>query len=401
MSAVPQDHVEDSAPEIVGRLRARHSEIAHTIYARIQEAVPDSAGGQNPTYQVGVLPAVTAILDSCFEALEHGLGWTVPIPQEAAAQARRAARAGVSLGTVLRRYVAGHRRLSEFVVEEAENIGLSSNGSALNNLRRILEMLLERVTAAIESEYNDEREQLVCTPEQRRTEIVRRLLAKELVEFAELAELEYELDTSWHFGVIATGTDIHGAFRRVKADCRCELLLAQCDDGTVWAWFGASQRLKIVDIERVLTPNGTTGEILAIGGPGWGLDGWRQTHREARGAQLRALRRPEQVVRYAESPLLVAALENETLATWLGEFLALIRGRADSADLLETLRAYIDAGCNSTSAAHVAKVRRQTVGNRLRLVEELLDRPLCACLAEIDVALRLADLASEDSSSKE
>ncbi len=269
--------------KIVKRLRARRLEIVQAIHTRIQESVPDSVASHNSTYQAGVLAAITAALDYCLEAIEHGPEWAGPVPPEAAAQARRAAHAGVSVGTVLRRYLAGHRRLGEFVAEEVEYLGLS-NGPA-QYLRRTQEMVLERLTAAIEHEYPEERERISGPPEQRRTEIVRRLLAKESVDAAELTELDYELDTSWHLGVIATGTDVHGALRRLKADLRSELLPAQCDDGTVWAWFGASQRLKIVDIERMLTPNGTTGEILAIGGPGWGLDGWRQTHREARGAQ--------------------------------------------------------------------------------------------------------------------
>jgi hypothetical protein len=388
--------LKDISVKIVKRLRARRLEIVQAIHTRIQESVPDSVASHNSTYQAGVLAAITAVLDYCLEAIEHGLEWSGPVPPEAAAQARRAAHAGVSLGTVLRRYFAGHRRLGEFVAEEVEHLGLSYGPAQY--LRRTQEAVLERLTAAIEHEYPEERERIARPPEHRRTEIVRRLLAKEPVEFAELAELDYELDTSWHLGVIATGTGVHAALLRLKADLRSELLPAQCADGTVWAWFGASQRLKIADIERMLTPNGTTGEILAIGGSGWGLDGWRRTHREARGAQLRALRRPERVVRYAESPLLVAALENETLATWLREFLAPIRARPDSKDLLKTLRAYIDAECSRSSAAPVAKVRRQTVGNRLHLAAKLLDRPLSTCLAELDVALQLADLTSEDSS---
>lgn len=390
--------LKDISGKIVKRLRARRLEIVQAIYTRIQESVPNSVASRNSTYQAGVLAAITAVLDYCLEAVEHGPEWSGPVPPEAAAQARRAAHAGVGLGTILRRYLVGHGQLGEFFAEEAEHFGLSSG--PVQYLRRTQEAVLERLTAAIEHEYPEEREPIARPPEQHRTEIVRRLLAKEPVEFAELAELDYELDTSWHLGVIATGTGVHGALRRLEANLRSELLLAQCADGTVWAWFGASQRLKIVDIERMLTPNGTTGEILAIGGPGWGLDGWRQTHREARGAQMRVLRRPERVVRYAESPLLVAALENETLATWLREFLAPIRARPDGKDLLTTLRAYIDAECSRSSAAPVANVRRQTVGNRLQLAEKLLDRPLRTCLAELDVALRLADLTFEDSSSK-
>jgi PucR C-terminal helix-turn-helix domain len=387
--------------EIVTRLRVRRSEIVQAIYARIQESVPDSVGGgeDDPAYQAGVLAAVTGILGYCLEAVEHGDEWSGSVPPEAVAQAHRAARAGVNSGTVLRRYVAAHGRLGEFVAEEAGHIGLSSNGSALHHLRRTQEMLLERVTAVIEREYDEECERMTRPPEQRRTEIVTSLLADEPVELSELTALEYEFHTSWHLGVIAAGPGIQTALRRVKADLGYQLLQASCGDGRIWAWLGAPRGLKVMDVERLLAASGTTGEAVAIGGLGRGLPGWRQTHREAEGALLQALRRPEKAVRYADTPLLVAALENATLATWLRELLTPIRSRPDGgADLLQTLRAYIDAECNGSCAASALKVRRQTVGNRLRLVEKLLGRPLHTCLAEVDIALRLVDLIPDDPS---
>jgi DNA-binding PucR family transcriptional regulator len=131
---------------------------------------------------------------------------------------------------------------------------------------------------------------------------------------------------------------------------------------------------------------------LAVGGVRRGLDGWRQTHYEAREALPLAVREPGRPVRYTEGPLLAAALENETLATWLREFLLPLRSRPDSGlGLLQTLRAYIDTGCNRSSAAATLNVRRQTVTTRLRTVEVLLDRELRTCLAELDTALRLAE----------
>lgn len=393
--------LQEIGAEIVTRLRVRRSEVVQAIHARIQESVPNSGGGgeDDPTYQAGVRAAVAAILHYCLEAIEQGSDWSGPVPPEAVAQAHRAARAGVSSGTVLRRYVAGHGRLGEFVAEEAGHIGLSSNGPALHYLRRTQERVLERVIAVIEREYDEDRERMTRPPEQRRTEIVTRLLAEEPVELSELTGLEYELHTSWHLGVIATGTGIQAALRRAKADLGYQLLQASCGDVRIWAWLGSSRPLKVVDIERLLSTSGTTGEAVASGGMGRGLNGWRQTHREAGGALLQALRTPEKAVRYADSPLLVAALENGTLATWLRELLAPIRSRPDGgADLLQTLRAYIDAGCNGSCAASALKVRRQTVGNRLRLVEKLLGRPLPTCLAEVDAALRLVDLIPDDPS---
>jgi hypothetical protein len=397
-----RDHFKGSGAEIVARLRVRHVEVVQAIQARIQESVPNSGGlgEDDPIYQAGVRAAVAAILDYCLEAIEHGSDWSGPVPPEAVAQAHRAARAGVSSGTVLRRYVAGHGRLGEFVAEEAGYIGLSSNGPALHHLRRTQEMVLERVTAVIEREYDEDRERMTRLPEQHRTDILTRLLADEPVELSELTGLEYEFHTYWHLGVIATGTETQAALCRVKADLGYQLLQASCGDGRIWAWLGSSRRIKVMDVERLLSASGTVGEAVAIGGLGKELYGWRQTHREAAGALLKAVRRPEKAVRYADSPLLVAALENGTLATWLRELLAPIRSRPDGgADLLQTLRAYIDAGCNGSCAASALKVRRQTVGNRLRLAEKLLGRPLHTCLAEVDVALRLVDLIPDDPSS--
>lgn len=381
--------------ETVARLRARRAEIVQTIHARIQEAVPDPLGGQDVAYQNGVFATVAAGLDYALDAIEHGPAWSKPIPSEAAAQARRAARSGVSLGTVLRRYVAAHCCLGEFVAQETESISLSGNATGLQHLRRTQEALLERLTAAIEQEYNDERAGIERPPAERRAAIVRRLLAEDPIEPAELVELDYEFHDSWHLGIIATGTGIQADLRRAKANLVCEVLLAQTGNDITWAWLGASRKLKLVDVERLLSVN--QGISLALGGPCRGLDGWRQTHREAQGALLRARHKPEKLVRYADEPLLSATLENDTLETWLRGFLAPIRDRPDGGKtLLSTLRAYIDSECNCSSAAAALNVRRQTVGSRLRIAESLLDRPIQTCLAELDAALRLLNIASDD-----
>ena len=369
------------------------------MYARIQESVPGSVGGgdDDPAYQAGVLAVVMAILDSYLEAMEQGPAWSARVPPEAVAQAQRAARAGVSSGTVLRRYVAGHGRLGEFVAEEAGQVGLSSNGSALHCLRRTHDVLLERVTAAIQREYDEDCAQMAFQPEQRRTETVRRLLADQPVDPADLAELGYELQGSWHLGVIAKGTGARDVLRRVTTDLGYQLLPASSGDGTLWAWLGAPRRLKTTDVERLLAASGPMCESFAIGGLGTGLNGWRQTHREARGAFLRPRRTPEKVVRYADKPLLAAALEDQTLATWLRGFLAPLLDRPDrGAALLQTLRVYIDTECNSSCAASALKVRRQTAGNRLRLAEKLLGRRLGTCLTELDVAIDLVEIAPAD-----
>jgi hypothetical protein len=366
---------------VVERLRPRQSEILDAIVARIRGVRPDSAAERDSRYRDGDLAACVECIEYALTGIELGPQGSAPVPAAAIAQARHASRSQVALETVLLCYNAGHRVIGEFVMEEAPQLP----PQALRHLIDLQWSLFERLIATVAAEYKR-------SDERRLLERVQGALAG---ESRDLDDVGYSVH-AWHLGVIATGAHARKAIRGLPASFDCQLLRVSRDQETVWAWFGASQRPKIMEVQSALSPDLAAGEILAVGGPGRGLDGLRQTHREARGAHLQALCTSEQVVRYAASPLLIAALENETLATWLRQFLAPIRGRPDSDALLDTLRAYIDAECNRSSAAAVAKVRRQTVGNRLRLAETLLGRPLSSCLAELDVALRLANLPSEE-----
>ncbi len=376
--------------EIAKRLRVRRSEIVQAITYRIQEAVPDALGAQDRSYQAGVFAAVEAVLDYSLEAIEHGPTWEAPIPSDVVVQAHRAARAGVSLGVVLRRYLAGHRELGEFVMAEAQRCGLSNHGSALHQIRRLQETLLEHLTVATEGEYNRECERVV--PEQRRADIVRKLLSDETVNPAEMAELDYEVHTSWHLGLIATGTGVEEVLRALKAHFGRRLLPISLD-GRVWAWLGGRERPVAADIER-LSINRHIGLSLAIGEPGRGIDGWRLTHNQAQDALDVALRKPDKFARYADGRVLAAAVQNETLARSLRQkYLVPLRGQRDGGvTLRRTLRVYIDLECNATSAAELLKVGRRAVKNRVWTAERLIGCSLGGCLGELDAALRLDEL---------
>jgi hypothetical protein len=399
VQAVAQRSLEEIYAEIVERLRTRHAEIEQAIYLRIQDAIPDSVGGRDSEYQTGMRAAIAAAVDYGLEGITHGPEWSGPIPLAAATQARRAARAGVSLGTVLRRYVAGHRRLGEFVAEEVDRAGLASHGPALQHLRRTQEALLEQVTAAIEHEYDEERERAARSPEQRRTDILHRLLAGEPVGPAALAELNYELDDAWHLGVIATGANVKKTLERLQAGLGCRLLSLPSGEDTVWAWLGGRRKLSPADLERALSKG--VAVSLALGEPRRGIDGWRQTHQEAQAALLVARRRPHGVTHCADVPLEAALLLNETLARLLTEtYLAPLDGMRNGGQTArETLRAYFQYGRNVSSAAFALGVARRTVENRLHQIEQRLERPLQACLTALDVALRLEALGARSDDS--
>jgi hypothetical protein len=227
---------------------------------------------------------------------------------------------------------------------------------------------------------------------QRRVGTVQKLLAGESVDQGELDRLGYQLHAYWHLGVIATGDEASDVLSHLRKGLERRLLQVPSGD-VIWGWLGGQNRLASGDLERLLSVSVQTNCCLAIGGLGRGLDGWRQTHREARDALVGALRGPEKLVRYADRPLFTAAVQNETLMRWLGDFLAPLLGQKDGGvGLLQTLRALINTECNRRAAAAMLGVDRHTVENRLRAAEELLGRSLTTCLPELDTALRLAEL---------
>lgn len=376
---------------IVTRLRACRSEIEQAIGARIKASVPHLASRENSDYEAGLQEAIVAVVGYSLDAIEKGPDWTGRVPRAAAAQARRAARVGVSLSTIQRRYFAGHREFGEFVTQETERAGFLNNGEVVHHLRRTQEALLEHLTAAIEREYNHEHESIGGS---RRSKIVQKLLSGEPVESAELADLDYEIDGYWHQGLIASGAGVEEIVRRLKGRYGCKCLCVSLNN-RVCAWVGMREPLSS---NGYLTTTGDAELSIAIGEPGKGFEGWRLTHHQARAAFAVALRRPERVVWYADTRLLAAALQNETLARSLTQryLVPLSTQRDGGAKLCQTLRTYIDLECNATSTANGLNVGRHTVESRVRGAERLIGSTLRDCLAELDVALRLDELDHRD-----
>jgi hypothetical protein len=282
--------------------------------------------------------------------------------------------------------------------------------------------MLEALTAGIEHEYEEESKRAARSPEQRRAEILHRLLAGEPVGPAALAELDYEFDGAWHIGVIAVGMDMKKTLERLQAGLGCRLLSLPSDEQTVWVWLGSRRKLSPTALQRALS--GGEGALsagerglsageralsagkpalsrgaaasFALGEPRRGIDGWRQTHQEAQAALLVARRRPHEITRCADVPLEAALLMNGSLARMLVEtYLEPLDGmRGGGQTARETLRAYFQHGRNVSSTAFALGVARRTVENRLRQIERRLERPLQACLTALEVALRLEELGA-------
>ncbi len=372
--------------ELVDKLRARSGEIEDALVERVQ-ALSEDAEGDDPDYRAGLRATVAESLDYALLGIERGDEWEGPMPPAAAAQARRAARSGVALETVLRRYAAGDRLVGEFIVAE-------TSGMPHEQTRQILRSQgphVDRLMAAVAAEYVEELELLRRSPSQRRAERVQRLLAGN--DATEVGWLDYELE-SWHLGLIVTGPRPDVAVRTLAAGLGRRPLAVARGDETAWGWLGGSGPLQVAEVERYLVAEVLGQVSLAVGEPRRGLEGWRLTHHEAKAAQQVMLRRPRRLVQARDVVLLAAVLRDDLLASSLREtYLAPLDELGDAGGILRaTLRAYFEAGFNAATAAAALQVDRHTVQRRLRKVEEALGRLLQASHAEIEVALLLEEL---------
>jgi PucR C-terminal helix-turn-helix domain/GGDEF-like domain len=376
------------AAAIVAGLRQRQGEIEEAILARVRSIAPDTATGHDAEYVEGLRAAVAAAIDYILTGLERGPPASASAPPEALAQVHRAARRGVGLDAVLRRYIAGHALLWDYVMEEAGRVG---QDGALREMSRAQAMLLDELLTGVTRGHVEELARAVSSREQQLSEQVRTLLAG---EYLERSELGYDLE-GLHLGMIARGAAAPDVLRDLALRLNRRLLSVAQGRDTVWAWLGGQRDFEMSDLMRV-NCNQALGRdvLLAVGEPARGLEGWRLTHQQAQATLAVALRRPRRLTRYADVALLASAVKDEALARALTEsYLSpLERSRDRGLVWRETLRAYLAAERNASSAAAKLKVSRSTVEKRLRAIEERLGRTLHPCPAELEVALSLEQL---------
>jgi hypothetical protein len=380
--------LEQTRAQIAARLRERRAEIEQATLARVY-GVQEPGEAVEPEYLHGLREAVSAALEYAIAATEAGEDRSPPIPVALLAQARLAARNRISLDVVLRRYFSGFTLFNDFVVQEA-GAEIRGDGPELRRLLGAQGVQLERIVSAIAEEYGREAaSSRHSSNRQRRLERVRRLLAGEAVD---AAELNYEL-AGWHIALVLCANEDGGFLHDLARELDRRLLAVSPQPGVEWAWLGGRRRLDCAKVSELATERLGPGCLLAVGEPAYELAGWRLTHKQARDIAPFAETEERPVVTYGAFGLLAAVARDEVLSTSLRErYLApLARERDDGEALRATLKAYLAARANVTATAAAIGVSRQTVRSRLEMVEQRLGCSLDECAIELDVAMRLQE----------
>lgn len=383
--------IEELRSDLATRLRDRQEEIEQAALTRVH-SVADPDEHAAPEYLAGLKATVCAALEYGIAALEHAEDRAPPIPTVLLTQARLAARSGVGLNTVLRRYLAGYTLLGDFLIEESAKGG-QLNGPSLKRLLRIQAGLFDRVIAAVSEEYEREVPAPPQSGERRLGERVQGLLEGKLLD---TSDIPYDLG-AFHLGLVAARPDAAASVRGLARSLDRLALVVPGGQG-VWAWLGGREPLCPQRLRDELAGWGAQG-TLALGAPGEGPAGWRLTHRQAQAAASVALQSGAPVVHYADVAPLASALQDDLLATSLRQiYLApLGRERDGGRAAKETLRAYFAAGRKVSSTAAALGVSRQTASARLHSIETRLQRTLESCAVELEIALRLEGIEGDAS----
>lgn len=388
------DSLEPARVGLARRLRSREGELQEAVFAHLRSVAPDAIADGDSHLALGLREMIAACIDCGLSSIEQGAPWSEPMPPAVVVHASRAASGGVSLTTALCRCVAGHTLAWSFVLGEVAHHDLPDEQrfALLLQASAVLGSLLARVQAEVASAHSSEIARRARSHEQRRAEIVHKLLAGESPGDGERAELGYELD-GWHVGVIATGANAEKAVRGLAAALGRELLPVAFG-GEMWAWLGGQRKLTITDIEQVLSAQEEADVFVAAGEAARGLDGWRLTHQEAEAAQLVARCRPRRLTRYLDVAPEANALQDEALLdSLIGTYLSpLDEMRIGGQAARRTLRALFDTEHNVSSAAHKLDVDRSTVHRQRNEIERRLGYRLHEHQVDIEIALRVEDL---------
>jgi PucR C-terminal helix-turn-helix domain/GGDEF-like domain len=375
---------------LAARLRARVPELEAGLASLVEGA--DEGGLSEPGYADyldSLRPTRAAVLGYAIEVIEVGDRRARDIPPAVLASARLAARSGVGLDAVLRRYSAGSTLSADILVEEAERAEVSPS-----DLRRLLQRqatLSDRLLQVVSEEHARATRSRPSTTAERRREYIKALLSGR--QPSGEVDLDYDLYGN-HLGLMAEGEGAPEALRELARQLDRRLLAERLDEGPAWAcWLGGRTSLGAEEALRALGELPAGPLVVTLGEAGEGLTGWRLTHRQAKAALPIAERRGEAVLRYAEVAVLVSILRDDLGAASLRQlYLEPLESARDGGKAArETLRAYFATRRNVSSAAAALGVDRRTVTNRLRAVEELFGRPLEDFATDLETALRLAD----------
>ncbi|MEU2100665.1 PucR family transcriptional regulator [Nocardia sp. NPDC004085] len=396
--------VDSTIRDVAGRVKADLHRLTSGMTAMFAEVIPEFRHDDEVRRLMIASTAsnLTAILDMLMLSISRD---DITVPPAAAEYARRFAQHGMSLEALLRAYRLGEHMFMQQTIAVLRQAGTPAD-LALATTSRVAVLVnsyIDQVIEGLIDIYESERRRWDARSDTTRAAQIRAVLDTDDLDVASAEEMLSASLRGWHMAAVVWVREpgassielLRAGTSMLAAATGKHPLTVLVDEQNCWAWISSAGEpaLDADRLERDLRRR--PGISVAVGDPGPGLAGFRQTFRDAQRARSLALlaepARPLTVhARVALASLLVDHLPDTE--AWVRRVLGdLMREDETTARLRETVQTYLEARGSLTDAAARMHVHKNTVHYRIRRAEEVLGHPLTVNRLETEVALMVAE----------
>jgi DNA-binding PucR family transcriptional regulator len=372
--------------ETAERLHNRLAELSSIMHRSLENQIPELPDDERLTELLGA--SVEGNVDTILRALRYDIAVErVEAPTAALEYARRLAQHGVPVNALVRAYRLGQRLMNELVFAEVRALDISEQMryAVIEAITVTLFEYIDWISQQVVVAYEDERERWLENQNSLRALRVREVLAgtKTIDVDATSTSIRYPLRwhhlglVMWYPDASAEGNELARLQRFLRelgeATGAAEgALFAAADRTCGWGWLpyrasnaDAAAKVRQFTLSRPDSPS------VAIGTLAGGIEGFRQSHREAENARRVALvgKREPTVIAAADPGVSIAALLNRDVAdtrAWVVKVLGDLAGEDENdARLRETLRIYLGCGSSYKVAAEQLNLHFNTVKYRV------------------------------------
>ena len=387
------------------RMSENLAALTRELYSLLSAAITELQGDHV------ILEMLRASIESNLETIAQVVRYDLPTteikaPPAAVEYARRLAQRGISATALLRAYRLGQENalawsLDRIVEEEADPMVAYTAGQAFTAITfRYIDAVSEQVLVV----YEAERERWLANRNTVRAAVLADLIDGTVPDAAAAeASLGYRLRQQ-HVGVVLwqsndeSTSELRDLERLLARLGRAlggtgQVLFAAQDRATAWGWIP-------LDRDAVLAGDPDLGDLdvegvrVALGVPGWGAAGFRQSHLDARRAQdvavLAADRAPTVTAFHhpeVRAAAMLAADLDGTRRLVLDALGPLAEDSEGTDRLRETLRVFLSTRNSFTATAQLIHLHKNTVKYRVDRAVEVRGRGVDDDRLDLELAL--------------
>ena len=395
--------------ETADRLHGRLADASSDILGTLEDQIPELRGDARLMELLG--SSVAGNVDTILHALRYDIAVErIEAPTTALEYARRLAQQGVPVNALVRAYRLGQRRMNELVFAELRTIDIPEpmRVAVIEAITGTLFEFIDWMSQQVVAVYEEERERWLENQNSLRALRVREVLAGNKSIDADAATTAIRYPLRWHhLGLVMwypdagpEGDQLDRLQRFLRelgeaAGAAASPLFAAADRSCGWGWLPyraavaeAPAKVRQFTLARPDSPS------VAIGTLAKGVEGFRQSHREAQTARSVAViaKRPAPTVIAATDPGLsvVARLGDDVagIRDWVAAVLGdLAADDENDARLRETLRVFLGCGSSYKVAAEELNLHFNSVKYRVGRAIARRGRDIGSDRLDVELAL--------------